>query len=267
MAKITQEARELFTTMMTPHKDEIDKILEKEKTILLALHDGDVSNGYKRLMLAEDMIHASTIYLIINNLSLEILETKNTDALNEGRKILYKAIIYLEETVTNLIDAPYSEYEKDVQKIENTPLSKRYDLIRKIGLAIRLIMDAYGDNTKWKWSFVELEARFATVAKNLIDLKETIKIQFDPRHTDHDIAFYYLKLVKKLLLDASNGYRDKYELSTHRADDIRLSINYLIALRRIHILLEESEDAEEVKKRAVVIKSKMEFDQKKGICK
>ena len=267
MAKITKEDRDFFTSIMTPHKNEIDKILEKEKSLVATMHNGDASNGYKKLSLAEDMIHVATIYVIINNLSLEILETKNTDSLNEARKIIYKAIIYLEEVVTNLIDAPYSEYENDVRQIANTPLSKRYELVRKIGLAIRIVMDAYGDNTKWKWSFVELEGRFATVAKNLIDLKETIKIQFDPRHQDHDIAFYYLKLIKKLLLESSSGYRDKYELSTHRTDDIRLSINYLIALRRLHILLEEPEDAEEVKKRAIVLKTKMEMDQKKGICK
>ncbi len=267
MAKITKEDRDFFNSMMAPHKESIDKILEKEKTVLSTLKNGDSSNGYKKLLLAEDMIHASTIYVIINNLSLEILETKNTDALNEGRKILYKAIIYLEETVTNLIDAPFSEYEKEVKQISNTPLVKRYELVRKIGLAIRLVMDAYGENTKWKWSFVELEGRFATVAKNLIDLKETIRIQFAPRDPDHDTAVYYLRLVKKLLMEASGGYRDKYELSTHRVDDIRLSINYLIALRRIHILLEESEVAEEVKKRVIVLKTKMEIDQKKGVCK
>ncbi len=267
MAKITENSRNQFTAKMTPHKEAIDKILEKEKNTLATLHKNDPHNGYKNIMLAEDMIHASTIYVIINNLSLELLDTKNTDALNEGRKILYKAIIYLEDTVSNMIDAAYNEYEDRVELISNMPLDKRYQLVRKIGLAIRLIIDGFGDNTKWKWSFVELEGRFATIAKNLLDLKEVSKIYFDPRNPEYDIAVYYLRLVKKLLGQSADGYRDRYELSTHRLDDIRLAINYLAAQRRIHILLGESAEAEEVKKKALVWKSKMEIDQKKGISK
>ncbi len=267
MAKITEDSRNQFNAKMAPHKEEIDKIFEKEKNLLATLHKDDPTNGYKKIALAEDMIHASTIYVIINNLSLELLETKNTDALNEGRKTLYKAIIYLEEVVTSTIDGAFSDYEDSVALISNITLEKRYHLVRKIGLAIRLIIDAYGENTKWKWSFVELQGRFSTVAKNLLDLKEVSKIYFDPRNPDYDTAVYYLRLVKKILAESADGYRDRYELSTRRLDDIRLAINYLLALRRILILLSESAEAEEVKKKALVWKSKMEVDQKKGVSK
>lgn len=267
MAKITAQSRELFTIKMQPYKDAIDKVFQKEKSILTAMPKENSGTAYKRILLAEDMIHVTTMYVMINNLSVEVLATKNTDALNEGRKTLYKTIIYLEETVTNMIDAAFTEYESNLEEISNMPLKKRYILVRKLGLAIRLVIDAYGDNTKWKWSFVELEGRFATVAKNLLDLKETCKIYFDPQNPSYDIAVYYLRLVKKLLGKAADGYRDRYELSTHRLDDIRLAINYLIALRRIQLLLNDKDEAEEIKKKALVWKSKMEIDQKKGITK
>lgn len=267
MTKITVQNRDSFNEKMQPYKASIDKVLEKEKNIIGIISKNTSDAGYKRILLTEDMIHVTTIYLMINNLSVEILGTKNTDALNEGRKTLYKAIIYLEETVTNMVDAAFSEYESDVQEISNLPLEKRYTLVRKLGLVIRLVIDAYGDNTKWKWSFVELEGRFSTVAKNLLDLKETCKIYFDPRNPDYDIAVYYLRLIKKLMGKAADGYRDRYELSTHRVDDIRLAINYLIGLRRIHLLLNEADEAEEVKKKALVWKAKMEIERKKGISK
>ena len=205
--------------------------------------------------------------LNINNLSVELISTKNTDALNEGRKALYKAVIYFEEIVTNFVDAPYSDYEKNVAEIENTPLDKRYFTIRKLGLAIRLIMDAYGENTKWKWGFIELQGRFATVAKNMLNMKTAMKDYFDPRSPDYDITVYYIRLIKKLLSKSADGYRDKYELSTRRIDDMRLAINYLMALRRICILTTEQAEAEELKKKIVVWKEKLEKDQKKGICK
>ncbi len=267
MAKITEESRSQFTAKMTPLKESIDKIFEKEKNVVATMQKNDPANGYKKVSLAEDMIQASTIYVLINNLSLELLDTKNTDALNEGRKTLYKAIIYLEEVVTNMIDAAFNEYEEEVSLIANMPLDQRYYLVRKIGLAIRLIVDGFGENTKWKWSFVELEGRFATVAKNLLDLKNASKIYFDPRHENYDTVVYYLRLIKKLLNESADGYRDRYELSTHRIDDIRLAINYLTALRRIQILLGEKDEAEEIKKKALVWKTKMEVDQKKGVSK
>ncbi len=267
MAKITEESRNIFNTKIASYKEEIEKIFENEKSVLAGMGKDDPDKGYKKIKLTEDMIHVSTLYVIINNLSLALLDTKNTDALNEGRKTLYKAIIYLEEIVTNMIDASFDEYKDDVAAIANLTLEKRYELVRKIGLAIRLIVDAYGENTKWKWSFVELEGRFATVAKNLLDLKEATKIYFDPRNSQYDTAVYYLRLIKKLLTESADGYRDRYELSTRRIDDMRLAINYLKALRRTQIVLDERNEAEEVKKKALVWKAKMETDQKKGISK
>ena len=101
MAKITNSAREDFNDKVKPYKDEIDKILAKEKNILSTMDRDSDNAAYKRILLAEDMIYVATVYLTMSNLSLEILSTKNTDSLNESRKALYKAIIYLEEVVTD----------------------------------------------------------------------------------------------------------------------------------------------------------------------
>ena len=264
MAKITEKSRELFAAKMKPYKELVDKSFRKEKDILLLITTDSSGVAYKKLLLAEEMIYICTLYLTINNLSVSILETKNTDALNEGRKILYKAIIYLEEIVTNKIDVPYSDYEDKVAEISNIPLEKRYFIIRKLGLAIRLMIDAYGDNTKWKWAFVELEGRYATVVKNIIDMKLAVKTYFEPRSLDYDVTVYYVRLIKKLLDKSATGYRDRYELSTKRLDDMRLAINYLLALRRICVLFADKEEAEELKKKIIVWKTKMESDQKSG---
>jgi len=267
MAKITDESREDFFVKMQPYKELVQQAFDKEKEILALIAKDNTGVGYKKLLLAEQMIYISTLYLIINNLSVTLLDAKNTDALNDSRKTLYKAIIYLEEIVTDTIDAPYADYEDKLAEISNTPLDKRYYIVRKLGLAIRLVIDAYGDNTKWKWSFVELEGRFATVAKNLFDMKEGMKVYFDPRSPDFDTTVYYVRLIKKLFDKSATGYRDKYELSTKRQDDMRLGINYLLALRRLNILLNEKDEAEELKKKIVVWRTKLEKDQKQGICR
>jgi len=267
MAKITDETREEFNTKQKEYKDEIDASFLKEKNMLAVMQKDTSGVSYKKLLLAEEMIYVATLYVTINNLSMKILETKNNDSLNESRKALYKAIIYLEEVVTNNVDCPYSDLDESLASISNTPLEKRYFLVRKLGLAIRLLMDAFGENTKWKWSFVELQGRFTVVAKNMIDMKKAAKDYFDPRSLDYDNTVLYVRLIRKLLDESAMGYRDKYELSTHRIDDIRIAINYLLALRRIAIVIGDKDAAEEIKKKAMVWKDKMDADQKSGSAK
>ncbi len=263
MGKVSDVYRQIYSEKVSVYQQQIDALLTKEKNVLELLAKDPEGASYKRLLLVDEMLFLSTLYLAKHSLSVAVLNVKNEDALNDARKTLYKAVIYLEEVVTNYIDAPFSDYEDKVDMIANLPESKRYYLIRKMGLAIQMIIEAYGDNTKWRWTFVELEARFATVAKNILDLKKASKDGLDPHSEDYDETVYHLRLVKKLLAQAADRYREKYELSTGRIDDFRLAINYLLALRRIHIILNEREAAEEAKRKSEIWKEKMEKDHKK----
>ncbi len=265
MAKISVESRELFNSKIVPYKEEINKRLTKEKEILSLIQKDNSGAGYKKLFLCDDQIYVATVWITINRLSVELLDTKNNDALNEARKSLYKAIINLEEIVTGVINCPFSEIEDKLAGIENTPLEKRFYLVKKLGLAIQLLIEAFGENTKWKWSFVELQGRYCTVAKNLIDMKKACKDYFDPSSADYDNTVYYIRLLLKLLDQSATQYRDRYELSTHRIDDMTAAINYLLALRRLQILLNMKDEAEDLKKKAIVWKEKMEADHKAGI--
>lgn len=264
MAKITEEARQTYGDQVAFYQQQIDALLIREKNMLMMIDKDPTGASYKRLMLTDEMLFLTTLYLAKHYLSLALLGVKNEDALNEARKTLYKAVICLEEIVSNFIDVPYSDYEDKVEQIKNLSEPKRYYLVRKLGLAISLVTDAYGENTKWRWTFVELEGRFATVAKNILDLKTASKDGLDPHSPDYDDTVYHLRLVKRLLREAADGYREKYELSTGRIDDFRLAINYLLALRRIHLILNERDDAEDVKKKADIWKEKMEQDHKKS---
>ena len=253
MAKITNEDRELFKKESKQYEDLIKAELDKEKEMLTTMKGDAVGVEYKKLILAEQMIYIATLYNAINTASVKILEVKNNDALNEGRKILYKALIYLEEVVTNIVNVAPSEVSDKMEAIANTPLEKRYFLVRKLGLAIQMIIDAFGDNSKWKWSFVELEGRFAVVAKNLYDFKKYGKAYLDPGDADNENSILYMRLIKTLLDKSANAYRDKYELSSRRLDDMKNAINFLLARRRVSVALSESEDAEELKKKIAAI--------------
>ncbi|MDE5897960.1 MAG: hypothetical protein K2H09_01655, partial [Treponemataceae bacterium] len=216
MSKISEQTRLDFEDTIKPYKSKITAILGKEKTVLNAIAGGAEDSAYKKIMLCEDMIYVSSLYMAQNSLSLKILEVKNNDALNDARKVLYKAVIYLEELVTNFIDVSYSDLVKQYEAIENVPTAQRYYLVRKLGLAIGLLEVAFGDNSKWKWSFVELKGRFVVVAKNFVDMRRAAKAYFNPNDEEYEPTVLYIRMLGRLLETSAAEYRDKYELSTRR---------------------------------------------------
>jgi hypothetical protein len=269
MAKITIEDRNRYQEIIKPYRDVIVDISSREKNILLGIQKEPGGTAFKRLSLVDEMLNLASYQIIISLVSQSRLKVKEENALNDGRKSLYKSVIYLEEVVTNYVDAPFGDYEEKLAEIASLDAAKRYLLVRKVGLAINLLENAYGDNTKWKWSFVELEGRFAAAAKNIIDLKNAVA-NTDPRSPNYEPTVYHLRMIKKLLNQAADRYREKYELSTNRIDDFKQGINFLNALRRIHVLLGDREDAETAKKKLEIWSAKLETDikrmeaQKKG---
>ena len=262
MAKISNEDRHQYLEKIKPYRARIQFLLKQEQTMVQNIKKDSAGAAFKRLTLAEEMIFLASNYLVMGGVSLSMMKLRNEEALNDCRKSLYKAVIYLEEVVSPLVDAPFSEYEERLAEIASIGAQARYNLIRKVGLALNLLQNAYGDNTKWKWAFVELEGRYAAVAKNIVDLKAAIA-NTDPRSPDYEPTMYHLRLMKRLLQNAADRYREKYELSTNRIDDFKMGIHFLNALKRIHILLGERADAETLKKKADIWTSKLEVDSKK----
>ncbi|MBN2509661.1 MAG: hypothetical protein JXB03_05265 [Spirochaetales bacterium] len=262
MGKVSTEAKKRYFDKIKEYKSSIETISAHEKTLSALAVSEETKAGYHRLSLADLSLNMVSYYVLMNNLSVNLLGVKNEAYLNDARKGCYKSLIYLEEAVTNYIDAPFSEYEEALERISDYTEDKRYYLLRKLGFAIESVVDGFGKNTKWKWSFVELDGRYATVAKNLLYLK-TINADLDPRADYYSERSAHLKLVKTYLQLAADRYREKYELSTLRPDDFKLAISYLFALRRLHIYLGESEDAEVIKKKADIWRSKMDTDSKK----
>ena len=262
MAKISAEERHKYLDRIKPYKAAIDAILKLEKDIGQLIINEPQNSVFNRLNLADEMLNLTSNYLIINGVSQSVLKIKNEDALNDARKTLYRSVIYLEDIVSNLVDAPFSEYEEKLAGIVSIDEAARYLFARKMGLTIELLENAYGDNTKWKWSFVELEGRYAAVVKNLLNLRNAVA-NTDPRSPDYEPTVYHIRLIKRLFLQAADRYRGKYELSTGRIDDFKQGINFLSALRRLHIMLGERDEADIVKKKFDIWTVKLEADIRK----
>jgi len=262
MAKISNADRHLYSEKIKPYQAAIKALLKREELARQAIKKSPRGAALKRMALAEEMISLTANYIILNGISQSVLKIRSEESLNDGRKSLYKAVIYLEEVVSPLVDVPFSDYEERLAEISSVDAAKRYNVMKKMGLTIQLLENAYGDKTKWKWSFVELEGRFAALTKNIMDLKNAVA-NTDPEAADYEPTMYHLRMMKKLLMLAADRYREKYELSTNRTDDFKMGIHFLNSLRRIHALLGERENAETVKKKVDIWSSKLEKDIKK----
>ena len=264
---ISNEQRKEFNDRVRPVKEKIADFAKREKEQLASIRTMKQGAEEKKIFLCEEMIYVATLQMSINAISEQMLETKNNDTLNDARKSIYKAIIYLEEVVSNFVDCPFSDLDSRQEKIAGVTIDKRFFIIKKLGLAIDMLIDAFGSNSKWKESFVELTGRHAVVAKNFVNMKQACKDYFDHEAKYYETSVNYVRLVRGLLDKCANAYRDRYELASRRLDDMKVAINLLIANRRIAMALGDNDESENIRKKALVWKTKMESDIKAGVSK
>jgi hypothetical protein len=262
MAKISNIERLRYAERTGGFQKAIGDLLKKEKETLSQLRADNEESAMIRIALAGDMLNLVSNYIIISGISNAVLGVRNEEALNDARKSLYKCVIYLEGALGSQVDAPFSDYEHKLAGIAGMSAEDRYLLVRKLGLAIQLLEDAYGDNSKWKWSFVELEGRFAAAAKNILDLKKAAA-NTDLRSPEYEPTARLVRLAQKLLSRSADRYREKYELSTKNIEDLKMGIRFLSALRRIQSLLGNRHEVEETKKKMDVWETKLSADFKK----
>jgi len=283
MQKISPEARKRYAEKIKEYKHRVDSILEagrkSEADIQSRMRESGLTAGQyrfedpeavaalkeinrERFALGREYLNLVSDFNLMSELSLSLLGIRNEGNLNEARKSCYRSIICMEEIVSPYVDAPYSDYEQGLESIADTSDQERYAFVRKLGFAIDSVVEGFGANSKWKWSFVELAGRYAVIVKNLVNLK-TFIARLDPRVDGYSERLAHMELAKRLLQQAADRYREKYELIKMRLDDIKQAILYLAALRRLHTLLGEVEESEVIKKKIEIWRSKMEADQKK----
>jgi len=240
------KSRVAYIEKIKKYRSTAEAILSEERDIILLINEGKTDIASQHLHLAEQMLNYASLYLVINGISVSIMYIRNDDALNKVRKALTKCIKYLEEIVTDLIDVPFSQYEKHADKIISYSPENRYILIRKIGLTIKLLKHAMGDESRNKWVLSEMECRYAVVAKNMINLRH-FYANADQESSLHEPTVLLLHLVKTLLLKSAEQYREKYEYY-NRAEDLRSGITYLSTLKRLDIITGYRREEEEIKK-------------------
>jgi len=224
---------------ISEHEKEIaayKKAMTANKKLKPFFHLGNVAQLLEIIRLQIEM----------NEISEEMMQLKNSAFLDNARKNLYKAFADLDVVVKGDIDEPIDFNREELDKIAPFNPKQRLNLYRHLRVSITKLIDAYGQNTKWLWSFPELFSKSANLGKNLIDFRE-VQSKRDPRET-----FFYdrKEMVQKIiddLMDASNRYRDKYEISTKATGDLLMAIKLLDALRRVAIAVKDDAMATKAK--------------------
>jgi len=207
----------------------------------------DNFHGYRHVIIANEYLKIIGLYCAMNDESVQIMNFKNENYLNEARKLIYQILIHLEDVVTPHIDIPPNELEDRLATIAKLNPQRKLNLLNAIGYRIQQVVDAFGDNTKWKWSFVEIDGRYAVVTKNIIDYRDAIANN-DPRKPYYVENLTLMRMVREQLDKASRRYREKYEQTTKETEDIKKSIAFIAAIRRIMILMGQGEEANKYKR-------------------
>jgi hypothetical protein len=158
---------------------------------------------------------------------------------------------------------PFSDYEAKLEEIKDFDSDGRFRLLRKLGFAVQSLEDAFGENSKYSASFIEVWGKVATVGKNL-DQPEDRRSRHGLLLAVRATVMGHVTLVKQLFQRSADKYREQYELYTHKVQDFRAAVIYLQALRRIHIVLAERDEAETLKRKVEIWSTKLEADLKKA---
>ena len=251
MGKITQDQRTVYQEKVKYYKSKIEELATEIKKINIEIAKNPESAPLKRIAIINKVMNQITIYCGMNEISIDLMAVKNTSFIEKGRQLLYEVIINIEKIVTNYVDVPFSDYSEGLSTLESMSDGEKLILVKKIGYCIFLVKSSFGENTKWKWSFVELEARFATITKNLFDLRKYQKMD-DPRTEGFKERRNHLSIIREHLMSSSQGYREKYELSTKEIEDLKKAIDYQKALLRVNTLTGDNEKVENCKKQIEV---------------
>jgi hypothetical protein len=259
---ITKAEKAAYNDYIKEYKYEIDEYNKKIKENDAKKKKMPNIEGYLNLENVIENLNIIMTYIKMSDVSIEMLNVKNERFLDNARKEIYKAIQTMESIVGNQIDRSLKENEEYLEKIHQVNPLQILRIIQRIYYTFSKIIEKMGEGSKWKWSFVDLYGRISVITKNIINFSDVQRYR-DPRSDYFRERQDLLNLCKKFLGNVAKQYRNRYELSTRAPGDIINSIEMLSALRKIHILFGESEEATKLKNTIDALRATLEADEKK----
>lgn len=262
---VDQATKKLYNDRIGEHKAAIAEHEKELSAYKKAMMSNKKLKPFFHLGNVAQQLQIVKLQMEMNEISEQMMQVKNNSFLDNARKLLYKIFADLDATVKGDVDEAIDFNREELDKIAPFNPKQRLNLYRHIRKAIDRLIQAYGPNTKWIWSFPELYAKSANLGKNMIDFRE-VQAKRDPRE-----EFFYdrkelVQLIVDDLMDASNRYRDKYEISTKATGDLIMAIKLLDGLRRVAVVTKDDAMAAKAKVGIESYKARIEAekDEKKA---
>ncbi len=242
-------------------KQEIDVHSKKGKELAVKKQKMSNISSYYNIDMISILINIIKKHLEISDISLEMLHIKNNKSLDNAKSDFSKIMQLLKEIVGDEVDRPLTENDEYLHKIDRLNPKHILEFSQRIESTFVNLKNKMGEDSKWKWLFVEFQAKIAVGVKNITSFSDIAKYR-DPR-----VEFFYdrqemMRFCKDGLADAAKQYRTKYEVAGKAREDLKRSIELLAALRKIHVLFGEDEEATKLKNTIDANKQALEADDK-----
>lgn len=224
--------------------ESLDRLI---KEVLLKKRKNQKLEPYYNLEIVSYLLRSIELNLKTNDLSINMLGIKNIKNLDTAKSSFSKILQLMKENFGDEVDREsLKENEEYLARVGKLNARQILDLANKINDIFFALKSSIGEDSKWKWLFVELQAKVAIMIRNLINFSDIQKYR-DPRMEFFHDRREHLSLAKESIEEAAKLYRTKYELSAKSREDLKRSIEYLEALRKIHIVMGESTESDKLK--------------------
>lgn len=240
--------------------DELEKSINAIKKEIEKTPAEDTAKIFKnKIRLCQRILAETSYYLVSSRLSQKYLSFKNEAYLNEARKNFYVFCQVIEEMVGNVVDGIDEQGDNLVVLDGLMENLLRFELFKKAGFMYTKLERLYGENSKWKWSFVDLEARLFNTLKNFIHFKVLLR-DLDPSVPGYNDRMDLMNVIQKGMDKAAERFRNKYELTGKAIDDMKSALTYVGFLKRLAAVTGDQDQVANCKKKIETWTKKLNDD-------
>ncbi len=259
--KVTAEEKLNYQKEIKDVKAQIADIEGKVKKLEQQMKEDQYGlENYFHIAIASEYLNRVNLSCDMSKISEAYMKKKNDDFLNDARKAYFKSLIEFEKFLGNFVDEALNEKQEVLETILQMNPMRVLRMVNKLKNMLEMIERGYGENSKYKWSFVDMQGRYITIFKNLLNYR-TLSVN-DPRHPYFAENTQLLNMIKLMLQQVSTRFREKYMIGTKEVVDIKQAINFQEALRKINSLLGAQEEAESNKRTVESWKQMLEKEEK-----
>jgi molybdenum-dependent DNA-binding transcriptional regulator ModE len=207
-----------------------------------------------------------TLYL--TSVSLTGPGAQDEKILNDARGQFSNAVLSLEKVVGRYIDADLDEVQEAQESIQRFNPARILALYNHFTSTFENLEKCAKQRQTWykrvRWNLEELEGRYCSAIKNMLDLREAYAAESKPYYPfGKELLTLFANITRKIEKCAEN-YRNKYNLLPDKViEDLRVAILFMEALRKIYVHMNKSAEAEKTMEKRQIWERQMENDLKK----